>query len=77
MPVKALFALNSIDSLKPLRYGTEINLPPKEKFQLDRDDRYDNRKASYKKSRSIKTKKSKNKKMLVTALNKKKTVVND
>lgn len=49
VPVKALFALNSIDSLKPLRYGTEINLPPKEKFQLDRDDRYDNRKASYKK----------------------------
>ncbi len=88
VPVKALFALNSIDSLKPLRYGTEINLPPKEKFQLDRDDRYDNRKASYKKykkkykknykkSRSIKTKKSKNKKVLVTALNKKKNIVND
>ena len=80
LSVKAVLALNSMERVKPLQPGTEINLPPKEKFQPDRDDRYDNRKASYKKSnktKTVKTKKPNNKKVLVTALNKKKNIVND
>ncbi|MDP3048942.1 MAG: transglycosylase SLT domain-containing protein [Thermodesulfovibrionales bacterium] len=78
--VKAVLALNSMERVKPLRSGTKINLPPKEKFKLDRDDRYEIKKASYKKSnktKNIKTKKPNNKKVLLTALDKKKTVVND
>ncbi|MDP2278656.1 MAG: LysM peptidoglycan-binding domain-containing protein, partial [Nitrospirota bacterium] len=78
--VKVVLALNSMERVKPLQPGTELNLPPKEKFQLDRDDRFENRKASYKKSKktkTVKTKKPNNKKVLLTALDKKKTVVND
>lgn len=108
LSVKTVLALNSMERVKPLQPGTEINLPPKEKFQPDRDDRFeikksnktrktraiktkekfqfgrDNRleikKSSYKKSNKTKTVKSNqpnNKKVLLTALNKKKTVVND
>ncbi|MEK7864505.1 MAG: transglycosylase SLT domain-containing protein [Nitrospirota bacterium] len=80
LSVKTVLALNSMERVKPLQPGTEINLPPKEKFQFDRDDRYDNKKKYHKKSnktKTVKTKKSNNKKVLVTALNKKKTVVND
>lgn len=78
--VKVVLALNSMERVKPLQPGTEITLPPKEKFQFDREDKYDNRKASHKKSKktkTVKTKKPNNKKVLVAALNKKKTVVND
>jgi len=62
--VKAILVLNSMDKIRPLKSGTEINLPPKEKFELDRDDRYEIRKASYKKSKYKKSryKKSKHKK---------------
>ncbi|MCX5717735.1 MAG: transglycosylase SLT domain-containing protein [Nitrospirae bacterium] len=80
LSVKAVLALNSMERVKPLQPGTGITLPPKEKFQPDREDRYDNRKASYKKSKktkTVKTKKPRNKKVLLTALEKKKTVVND
>ncbi|MBI1812139.1 MAG: transglycosylase SLT domain-containing protein, partial [Nitrospirae bacterium] len=80
LSVKAVLALNSMERVKPLQPGTEINLPPKEKFQPDREDRYDNRKASYKKSnktKTVKTKKPNNKKVLVTALNKKKNIANE
>jgi len=86
LSVKTVLALNSMERVKPLQPGTEINLPPKEKFQPDRDDRYDNKKASFKKYKShkkykksihIKTKKPNNKKVLVTAMNKKKNIAND
>jgi membrane-bound lytic murein transglycosylase D len=79
--VRAILVLNSMNKIRPLKPGTEIDLPPKEKFQIDRDDRYEIRKASYKKSkkhRYIKKhkhiKRTKNKKMLVTALDKKKNI---
>jgi membrane-bound lytic murein transglycosylase D len=77
LSVKAVLALNSMERVKPLQPGTEINLPPKEKFQPDRGDRYDNRKTSYKKSKktkTVKTKKPNNKKVLLTALEKKKNI---
>ena len=80
LSVKTVLALNSMERVKPLQPGAEINLPPKEKFQPDRDDKYDNRKASYKKSKktkTVKTKKPNNKKVLVTAMNKKKNIAND
>ena len=75
LSVKAVLALNSMERVKPLQPGTEITLPPKEKFQPDREDRYDNKKKYHKKSKktkTVKTKKQNNKKVLVTAMNKKK-----
>ena len=78
---RAILVLNSIDKVKPLKPGTQISLPPKEKFELDRDDRFEirkvsykksSRKASYKKSKKSKAVKARNKKVLVTSLNIKK-----
>ncbi|MDP1758274.1 MAG: transglycosylase SLT domain-containing protein [Thermodesulfovibrionales bacterium] len=80
LSVKAVLALNSMERVKPLQPGTEITLPPKEKFQPDREDRYDNKKKYHKKSKktkTVKTKKPNNKKVLVTAMNKKKNIAND
>ncbi len=76
--VKAILVLNSMDKIKSLKPGTRISLPPKEKFQLDRDDRFEIRKASFKRyKKKGKTVRAKNKKLLVTSLNNKKSVVND
>jgi len=75
--VRAILVLNSMDKIKPLKPGTQISLPPKEKFELDRDDRFEIRKASFKKSKKRRTVKAKNKKLLVTSLDKKKIVLND
>ena len=78
--------LNSTDKVKPLKPGAQISLPPKEKFELDRDDRFEirkasykksSRKASYKKSKKSRTVKARNKKVLVTSLNIKKNTVSD
>lgn len=80
VPVKAILVLNSMSTVKPLKVGTKLYLPPKEKFQLDRDDRVKVRKASLKspeKKKAVKTMKLKNRKMLVTSLDKKKNVYND
>lgn len=75
--VRAILALNSMDKVKPLKPGAQISLPPKEKFELDRDDRFEIRKVSYKKSKKRKTVKARNKKVLVTSLNKKKNTATD
>jgi len=101
LSVKAVLALNSMERVKPLQPGTEITLPPKEKFQPDREDRYDNKKKYHKKTKKyhkktkkyhkntkkyhkntksikhIKTKKLNNKKVLVTAMSKKRNIAND
>ncbi|MEK7332603.1 MAG: transglycosylase SLT domain-containing protein, partial [Nitrospirota bacterium] len=45
--VRAILVLNSMDKVKPLKPGAQISLPPKEKFELDRDDRFEIRKVSY------------------------------
>ncbi|MFA4830042.1 MAG: hypothetical protein WC594_12565, partial [Thermodesulfovibrionales bacterium] len=74
---RAILVLNSMDKVKPLKPGAQISLPPKEKFELDRDDRFEIRKGSYKKSKKSRTVKAKNKKVLVTSLNKKKNTAND
>ena len=87
--VKAILVLNSMDKARSLKLGTEISLPPEEKFQLDRDDRFEIRKASYKKTykhkktykskknNTVKPVKTRNKKVLVTALHTKKNIAND
>lgn len=80
VPVKAILVLNSMSTVKQLKVGTKLYLPPKEKFQLDRDDRVKVRKASLKspkKKKAVKTMKLKNRKMLVTSLDKKKDVYNN
>ena len=59
LSVKAVLALNSMDKVRPLQPGTEITLPPKEKFQPDREDRYDNKKKYHKKSKKTKAVKTK------------------
>lgn len=73
--VKAILILNSMDKVKPLKPGAQISLPPKERFELDRDDRYEIRKASYKRSKKTRTVKSKNKKVWVSSLYNKKKVL--
>jgi len=91
--VKTILVLNSMDKARSLKPGTPISLPPKEKFQLDREDKYEIRKASYKsnkkskkagKAKKINTNKTtrtknknKSKKMLVTAFDKKRNIAND
>ena len=83
---RAILVLNSTDKVKPLKPGSQISLPPKEKFELDRDDRFEirkgsykkaSRKASYKKSQKSRAVKARNKKVLVTSLNIKKNTVSD
>ncbi|MBI4685525.1 MAG: transglycosylase SLT domain-containing protein [Nitrospirae bacterium] len=48
--VDAILALNSIEKIKSMKIGTVLAMPPKEKFTLDNDDRYQTKKASYKTS---------------------------
>lgn len=80
--VKSILVLNSLDKIKSVEPGTHISLPPKEKFELDRDDKYEIRKASLKKYKKVrhakaKAKKHGNKKIIVTSLEKKKNTLND
>ena len=74
--VKIVLTLNSMEKVKPLQPGTEINLPPKKKFQFDRMTGTTTKRntiKNQKKTKTVKTKKPNNKKVLVTALNKKNT----
>jgi membrane-bound lytic murein transglycosylase D len=48
VPVQVILELNSLEKIIPLKMGTKINLPPKGKFVLDRDDRISIKKASFK-----------------------------
>ena len=73
MTVKSILALNAMDKIKPLKPGAEILLPPKEKFELDKDDRLENKKA-HRKKRIVK---AKHRKVLVTSLENKRKVIND
>jgi membrane-bound lytic murein transglycosylase D len=58
VPVEAIYDLNNMEKIIPLRAGAEIYLPPKGKFPLDQEDRAMAKKASYKKQKAV----SKNKK---------------
>ncbi len=70
VPVTAILVLNSINKNTSLKPGTQIALPPKNKFSLDRDDKFDGKKKikRSKKSRTVNPeKKLDNKKVSVTS----------
>lgn len=72
IPAAVIIELNNQGGeLKPFNVGDTVYLPPKEKFQTDRDDRREAKKAS------LKGRRGKGKKIVVTALEKKQTFVND
>jgi len=48
IPVQAILDLNDMEKIIPLKTGTKIYLPPKEKFVLDREDRDIVKKVSFK-----------------------------
>jgi len=49
-----------MEKIMPLKAGTKIDLPPKEKYELDRDDKVRVKKASFEKKKDIsKSKKTK------------------
>lgn len=61
VPVQAILDLNDMEKIMPLKAGTKVDLPPKEKYELDRDDKAQVKKASFKQkkkniSKSKKTK---------------------
>jgi membrane-bound lytic murein transglycosylase D len=61
VPVQVILDLNDMEKIMPLKAGTKIDLPPKEKYELDRDDKAQVKKASFKQktkdiSKSKKTK---------------------
>lgn len=61
VPVQAILDLNDMEKIMPLKAGTKIDLPPKEKYELDRDDKARVKKVSFKQkkkniSKSKKTK---------------------
>lgn len=70
VPLNVVLELN--DGIRAIQTGEKIYLPPKDKFQMDRDDKAPVKKAAYKKPR-----KKKHQKTLVTALNRKSNYVND
>lgn len=51
IPVQAILDLNDMEKIIPLKTGTKIYLPPKEKFVLDREDRDIVKKVSFKQKR--------------------------
>lgn len=73
VPVSAVLELNN--GVMAYKAGEKIYLPPKDKFYPDRDDKVMLKKAAYKSAR--KKGKTRNKKILVTSLNKKETYIND
>jgi membrane-bound lytic murein transglycosylase D len=48
IPVEVILDLNNMEKIMPLKAGTQIYLPPKGKYALDREDKASVRKASYK-----------------------------
>ena len=51
IPVQAILDLNDMEKIIPLKTGTKIYLPPKEKFVLDREDRDIVKKVSFQQKR--------------------------
>ena len=51
VPVQVILDLNDMEKIMPLKAGTKLYLPPKDKLILDADDRVSVKKASYKKKK--------------------------
>lgn len=73
VPINVILELNG-NGIMSVKAGEKINLPPKNKFVLDRDDKARTKRVS---SRKFKKNKKVGKKILVTHLNKKEGYVND
>ena len=82
VPVQVILDLNDMEKIMPLKAGTKIDLPPKEKYELDRDDKAQVKKASFKqkkkdiskskKTKPIKAKAGKTKSVKTASLKQKK-----
>jgi len=82
VPVQVILDLNDMEKIMPLKAGTKIDLPPKEKYELDRDDKAQVKKASFKqkkkavskskKTRPVKAKTEKTKSVKTASLKQKK-----
>jgi membrane-bound lytic murein transglycosylase D len=57
IPVQVILDINDMEKIMPLTPGTELALPPKDKFKLDADDRVSAKKASYKQKKNKSSKK--------------------
>jgi len=57
IPVQVILDINDMENIMPLKPGTELALPPKDKFKLDTDDRVSAKKASYKQKKNKSSKK--------------------
>ena len=58
IPVQVILDLNDMEKIIPLKEGTKIDLPPKEKYELDRDDKAQIKKVSVKTKKKVKSKKN-------------------
>jgi membrane-bound lytic murein transglycosylase D len=54
VPVQVILDLNDMEKIIPIKAGTKIYLPPKEKYTLDRDDKATAKKAAYKQKKKTK-----------------------
>ncbi len=82
VPVQAILDLNDMEKIMPLKAGTKVDLPPKEKYELDRDDKAQVKKASFKqkkkniskskKTKTIKAKAGKTKSVKTASMKQKK-----
>ena len=61
VPVQVILDLNDMEKIMPLKAGTKIDLPPKEKYELDRDDKARVKKASFKQKKKAISKSKKTK----------------
>ena len=61
IPVQVILDLNDMEKIMPLKEGTKIDLPPKEKYELDRDDKAQIKKVSFKEKKKANSKSKKNK----------------
>jgi Zn-finger nucleic acid-binding protein len=52
--VQVILDLNDMEKIIPIKAGTKIYLPPKEKYTLDRDDKATAQKAAYKQKKKTK-----------------------
>ncbi len=59
--MQVILDLNDMEKIIPLKAGTKIYLPPKEKYELDRDDKAQVKKASFKQKKKSKSKSKKTK----------------
>jgi peptidoglycan lytic transglycosylase D len=53
VPAHVILDLNDMEKVMPLKAGTALYLPPKDKFELDRDDRVPVKKASLKRKKKL------------------------